>query len=164
MTPNPSINRNVKSCAFRRPVISSVRPQLEFAMAETTTVLELVLASSAQLSAWALAVTGGTVAAIVSTSYRRPEHLSWRLPFLLFIPGWSCIAYSLYAGNNLVGRFLASRMVQPERMREISSKINDLYDDQRNFLLYSLAFFGLWLIIYLITWTFTDEFRKGDGK
>ena len=133
-------------------------------MADPTPVLDYVLASSGQLTTWALAVSGGTVAAIVSTSYRRPPHLNWRLPFLLFVPGWLCIAYSLYVGNVLAGRFLASKMVQADKLRAISSHINDLYDDQRNFLLYSLAFFGLWLIVYLITWTFTEEFQKGDAK
>lgn len=133
-------------------------------MAETTSVLEHVLASSAQLTTWGLAVAGATVATIVGTSYRRPSSLAWRLPFLLFIPGWSCIAYSLYAGNRLVGAFLASRMVQPGAVRDIASKINDLYDAQRDFLLYSLVFFGLWLAIYLMTWMFTDEFEKGDAK
>jgi hypothetical protein len=133
-------------------------------VADATPVLDYVLASSGQLTAWALAVSGGTVAAIVSTSYRRPRHLKWRLPFLLFVPGWLCIAYSLYVGNILSGKFLASKMVQPDKLREISSKINDLYDDQRNFLLYSLGFFGLWLMIYLVTWTLTDEFEKGDPK
>jgi hypothetical protein len=133
-------------------------------MAEAISVLDHVLASSGQLTTWALAVVAGTVATVVSTSYRRPQHLSWRLPFLLFIPGWSCIAYSLYVGNELVGGFLASKMVQPDRLRAIASKINDLYDDQRNFLLYSLVFFGLWLIIYLVTWTFTEEFQKGESK
>ena len=133
-------------------------------MSEVAPVLDYVLASSAQLSAWGLAVAGGSVAAVVSTSYRRPQHVKWRYPFLLFIPGWSCIAYSLYAGNNLVGRFLASKMVQSDKVRDIASKINDLYDDQRNFLLYSLAFFGLWLLAYLAIWTFTDEFQKGDTK
>ena len=133
-------------------------------MADPTPVLDYVLASSAQISAWALAVAGGSVAAVLSTSYRRPSHLKWRFPYLLFIPGWSCIAYSLYSGNNLIGRFLASKMVQVEKLRDISSKINDLYDDQRNFLLYSLAFFGLWLVIYLVVWTFTEEFQTGDKK
>ena len=133
-------------------------------MADATPVLDYVLGSSAQLSAWALAVAGGSVAALLSTSYRRPERPLWRYPFLLFLPGWVCIANSLYAGNNLVGRFLASKMVSVDKLRDIASKINDLYDDQRNFLLYSLVFFGVWLAIYLAVWTFTDEFKKGDAK
>lgn len=133
-------------------------------MADLLPVLDNVLASSAQLSAWALTVAGGSVAAVVSTSYRRPHHLTWRLPYLLFVPGWACIAYSLYSGNTLVGRFLASKMVHVDKLREISSKISDLYDDQRNFLLYSLIFFGLWLVIYLGVWMFSDEFQTGDTK
>lgn len=133
-------------------------------MTESTPVLDHVLASSGQLTAWALAVVAGTVATVVSTSYRRPMNLTWRLPFLLFIPGWSCIAYSLYVGNELVGAFLASKMVPADTLRNIASNINNLYDDQRNFLLYSFVFFGLWLAIYMITWTFTDELQKGNEK
>jgi len=133
-------------------------------MTETTSVLDYVLASSGQLTTWALAVAAGTVATVVSTSYRRPRNLKWRSPFLLFIPGWSCIAYSLYMGNELVGGFLASKMVKAEKFSDIASSINNLYADQRNFLLYSFIFFGLWLFIYLITWTFTDEFQKGEEK
>lgn len=133
-------------------------------MTESTPVLDHVLASSGQLTTWALTVVAGTVATVVSTSYRRPQNLTWRLPFLLFIPGWSCIAYSLYVGNELVGGFLASKMVPANKLPAIASNINNLYDDQRNFLLYSFVFFGLWLVIYLITWTFTNEFQKGDEQ
>jgi hypothetical protein len=128
------------------------------------TILEQVTANSGQLTGWALAVAGATAITIVSTSYRRPQRLRWRLPYLLFIPGWYCVAYSLYSGNRLIGSFLAAIMVRPELRREISSEINDLYDVQRSFLLYSLVFFGVWLLIYLLTWIFDDSLYAGDKK
>lgn len=131
-------------------------------MADSTSALDYVLASSSQLTTLALAVAGTSVAAVVSTSYRRPHQLKWRYPFLLFIPGWACIAYSLYSGNQLVGSYLASKMA-PGQLATISSRVNDLYADQRNFLLYSLVFFAVWLIVYLTIWTFADEFG-GEKK
>jgi hypothetical protein len=133
-------------------------------MADATPVLDYVLTSSGQLSTWALAVAGGSVAAVVSTSYRRPKDLNWRLAFLLFIPGWSCLAYSLYAGNALVGSFLASKMVRATALPAIAANINKLYDEQRHFLLYALAFFGVWLVAYLLVWTFTDNLEKADTR
>ena len=133
-------------------------------MADIPSILKQVMDSSSQLSAWALAIGGGTVAAIVSTSYRRADSLLWRLPYLFFIPGWICIGYSLYLGNNLVGKYLASIMVRQEQIVSIASQVNDCYADQRAYLLYSLVFFGLWLLIYTISWVFTDFIHTGDNK
>lgn len=133
-------------------------------MALSASILEQVNNSSAQLTAWALAIAGGTALAIVSTSYRRPTQVFWRLPYLLFIPGWAALAVSLYWGNVLVGHFLASLMVAPELLREIAEKINIAYACQREYLLYSLIFFGAWLLFYLLTWIFNDAAYKGESK
>jgi hypothetical protein len=133
-------------------------------MSETTTVLEHVVANSGQLTTWALSVAGASVLAIVSTSYRRPARLPWRLPYLIFVPGWMCIAFSLYRGHELIGHFLASIMVSPTLLRPISQNIHNAYDDQRAYLLYGLTFFGIWLSIYLLTWVFHGTLYKQEGK
>jgi hypothetical protein len=133
-------------------------------MADIPSILRQVMDSSAQLSAWALVVGGGTVAVIVSTSYRRPDSIWWRLPYLLFLPGWAFIACSLQLGSNLVGKYLASLMVHKEQIDVIASQINDLYSDQRAYLLYSLGCFGLWLLIYLINWIFFKSFPARGNK
>jgi hypothetical protein len=133
-------------------------------MATETPVLDYVLAGSGQLSSWALAVAGASVAAVVGTSYRRPETMAWRLPFLLFIPGWLFLADSLYCGHSISGRFLAAKMVHADKVREIASKINDLYESQRTSLLVSLGFFGVWLAVYICIWVFTDELAGKEEK
>jgi hypothetical protein len=126
--------------------------------------LKQIVESSTQLSGWALAILGGTVAAIVSTSYRRPDELKLRLPYLLFLPGWSAIGYSLFLGNALSGKYLASLMVKPDQVSIIASQINDVYADQRFYLLCSLIFFGLWLTIFTMYWIFLDALQKVEKK
>ena len=133
-------------------------------MTDIPNILKQVMDSSAELSAWALAIGGGTVAVIVSTSYRRPTLLLLRLPYLLFVPGWICIAYSLYLGNKVVRKYLASIMVRQEQVASIASQVNDLYAYQRSHLLYSLIFFGVWLLIYLISWIFVESIQPGGDK
>ena len=126
-------------------------------MSDIPSILKQVMDISSQLSGWALVIGGGTVAAIVGSSYRRPGSLYYRLPYLLFIPGWMCIGYSLYLGNNLVGKYLASIMVNEKQAEVIASQVNDIYANQHSYLLYSLAFFGLWLLIYVLYWIFSKS-------
>lgn len=133
-------------------------------MVDIPSVLKEVLDSSSQLSGWALAMVGGSVVVIVSTSYRRPDALLWRLPYLLFVPGWICIAFSLYLGNKIVGKYLASLMVHQEQISNIAFQVNDIYSDQRVYFLLSLVFFGLWLLIHLISWVFVETVHAGDKK
>jgi len=132
-------------------------------MSDIPSILKQVMENSSQLSGWALVIGGGTVAVIVSTSYRRPDSLLWRLPYLLFIPGWMCLGYSLYLGNNLVGKYLASIMVEQKQAAVIASQVNDIYATQHSYLLYSLEFFGLWLLIYMLFWIFSESFHTGQN-
>lgn len=108
---------------------------------DTIAILKEIADSSAQLSTSALAIFGGSVAAILGTSYRRPLQLGWRLPFLLFVPGWICLGYSLYLGNVISGRYLAATMVKQSEWMTIAARVNDDYGSQREWLLASLMFF-----------------------
>lgn len=119
---------------------------------DTLSILKQILDSSAQLSTSALAIFGGTVAAILGTSYRRPRELRWRLPFLLFIPGWYFLGRSMYLGNTIVSRYLAATMVKQTEWIAIATRVNDDFASQRDSLLLSLFFFGVWLILYLLYW------------
>ena len=133
-------------------------------MSEIKPVLDYVLASSSELTTWALGVGAGSVATVLGTSYRRPSLISHRLPYLLFVPGWLCLAVSLNKGNDLVGRYLASKMVSAEAVKTISSGMNDLFDTQRATLLYALVFFTMWLATYLYFWIFDDSFPGKEQK
>lgn len=123
-------------------------------------LLKQVLDSSSQLSAWALAVLGGSVAAIVSASHHRPATLAARMPYFLFLPGWLFLGYSLYLGDQITGKYLASTMVRATDVAKIASQINDIYSDQRAYFLYSLASFAGWLIAYLFAWISMTTFRE----
>lgn len=123
---------------------------------DTLAILKQVADSSSQLSTTALAVFGGTVATILGTSYRRPHEIGWRLPFLLFVPGWLCLGQSLYLGNVISGRYLAATMVKEKDWMSIAARVNDDYANQGEWLLASIAFFGAWLVAYLIYWVFAN--------
>lgn len=123
---------------------------------DTLAILKQILDSSAQLSASALAIFGGTVAAILGTSYRRPRQLRWRLPFFLFVPGWFFLGRSMYLGNSIASRYLAATMVKPAEWMVIATRINDDFANQRDSLLVSLFFFGAWLASYLLYWVLSE--------
>lgn len=129
-------------------------------MVDLVQALKEVLDSSTLLSGWAVGIGGATVAVIIGTSHNRPDRLLFRLPYLLFLPGWGCIGYSIYAGNRIVGAHLATRF-SPSLISAISDQINTLYGSQRTYLLWSLAFFGIWLICYTLTWIFLKQLREG---
>lgn len=133
-------------------------------MTDLPAVLKVVVESSAQLSAWALAVGGGSVLVVVSTSYRRPVRLAVRLPYLLFFPGWAFLGYALYLGNVLSGKYLATLMVKADQIHPIASQINDIYGSQRSSLLCALTFFAAWLLIYLLRWVFEKKFHEEKMK
>lgn len=125
-------------------------------------LLKQVLDSSSQLSAWALAVLGGSVAAIVSASHHRPATFTARIPYFLFLPGWFFLGCSLYLGDQLTGKYLASTMVRTTEIAKIASQINDVYSDQRAYFLCSLASFAGWLVAYLVAWICMKTFHKEE--
>ncbi|MCK4587296.1 MAG: hypothetical protein KAU29_08135 [Gammaproteobacteria bacterium] len=133
-------------------------------MSDTLHILKEVVDNSSQLSAWALAVGAGTVAVIVSSSYHRPHSLIYRLPYLLFIPGWVSIGYSLSLGNKISSKYLASLMVNKDQIASIASNINDIFAEQQTYLFCSLIIFFIWLLTFTLTWLFTDELNNNGDK
>lgn len=125
--------------------------------------LKEVLESSIQLSGWAVGIGGATVAVIIGTSHNRPDRLLFRLPYLLFLPGWFCIGLSIYLGNKIVGAHLATRF-NSSLINQISEQINGFYGYQRTFLLWSLVFFGVWLVFYTLMWIFLKQLHEGKQK
>ena len=133
-------------------------------MTDITSVMKQVVESSSQLTTWALLVGGGSVAAIVSTSYRRPLLLKFRMPYLLFIPGWCALGYSLYSGDLIMRMHLAMHMVSTTVASKIPQDINNAYRDQQIFLFVALGFFATWLLLYLLNWVFSNSLSDGEKK
>ena len=126
--------------------------------------MKAVVESSAQMSAWALAIFAGTVLAMVSSSYRRPSELRWRLPYLLYIPGWAFLGQSMFFGTKVHGKYLAALHIEEALHREAAMGMNGVYAQQQDTFLIALFFFTGWLLIYTIIWTFFDIIETKGGK
>ncbi len=103
-------------------------------------------------------IIAGSIAVIVGTSYLRPKKLLWRLPYLLFIPGWVFIFLSIYNGDNISRRYMAAVLINnDESLMKIGQAINADYDAQLSNFGYGLIGFAIWLFIFLLWWIFDNE-------
>jgi len=119
--------------------------------------LKSMAENSRSLMGWALTIIGGSILAIVSTSYLRPLSRKIRLVYLLFIPGWVLVGWSLYYGDSISRRnnaatFMSSR----QKLSEIGGLMNREFDYQLTLFKYGLLVFSIWLLIYLIWWVAVD--------
>lgn len=116
-----------------------------------------IIADAAQVNTtWALALLGGSIAVSAGTSYVSPKIRRWRLMYLLFVPGWIGLAISIYYGNSIIRRHVASRIVDEAYLFEILRLMNSEYGDQQWWLIFAVVFFSAWLIIYMLWWTFVN--------
>ena len=100
--------------------------------------LKAILDNSGTLVSWALAVVGGSVAALIGSSYERPKTWRGRLIYLLF-PLISRIVY--LCGRANFSRFIAAQVKpDPENVRNILMLMNDDFHFQLLMLQMGLAF------------------------
>jgi uncharacterized membrane protein len=112
---------------------------------------------SATLTTWALAILGGTIAAIIGSDYLQPTG-RMKLVYLLFIPGWVLLARSLYFGDQLNSSFMASALSNNvDMVMTIGMNMDQELLKQRQYLSYALSIFGIWLICFLLWWIFTNR-------
>ena len=114
--------------------------------------LEQVNINSVQLVTWSLAIIAGSVATIVSTSYLRPISKAFRHIYWIFIPGWISLGSSIYYGDKISRRFIASKLVQEQDLMKIATSMNQDYACQRLMLGFGLLLFALWLVAFLCWW------------
>lgn len=120
---------------------------------------------SATFATWSLTVIGASVLAIISTSYLRPVRKTIRYAYFLFIPGWICLAVSLFEGNMIARRLAAAYFTAPTNksiLLEIGLNVNKEFGRQIDYFKSGLAFFALWLIVYLIWWVVGDWKLKNE--
>lgn len=124
--------------------------QLLTILKETATIAEAT-------NRLALLVFGGSVAALVSTSYLQPKERKVRLVYLLFVPGWFALMWAMYRGHQVSNVYLSAMHVANKP--ELYYKLQVLWqlEEQSAALYLSLVPFSLWLVIFLIWWI-----RKGE--
>jgi hypothetical protein len=119
--------------------------------------LKSMAENSRNLMGWGLTIIGGSILAIISTSYMRPLNRRIRLVYLLFIPGWILVGLSLYYGDSISRRYTAAAfMISRERVSDIGSLMNRDFGSQLTFFNYGLVVFSIWLLIYLVWWVVMD--------
>jgi hypothetical protein len=117
------------------------------------------------LSQWDLLILGGSLVVIVSTSYYRPQSIKIRAAYFLFIPIWFCLALSVYQGiavqRSYVAYLIASRSTPTKQLLDqIAENITSATRSQIFALETALLFGGLWLLIYLVWWVFTNQSKE----
>jgi hypothetical protein len=117
---------------------------------------------SQTLMGWALTILAASIVAIVSTSYLRPGSWKARLIYLLFIPGWVCLWFSLHSGNDTSRGYRAAAFAQARpRLLEVGGGMNHDFSKQLRYFEVSIAFFSLWLLGFIVWWVF---FQKPGTK
>ncbi len=128
--------------------------------------LKAILDNSATLVNWSLAVIGGSVAAIIGSSYERPKKWRGRLMYLLFPLAWIFLGLSVCAAQQISGRLIAAQLVSdPEAIRNILIHMNNDFRCQWSMLgggLSVLFVWLLWFLVWLIFWA-TEGSEKKDS-
>ena len=118
--------------------------------------LDAISKSADTLGGWALAIFGGSILTVLSTSYSRPDSLRVRLLYFLFLPAWGLLGWSMYHGHATTRRVIVAKM-DANKIGVLAEKINKHYIDQQDYLTYALVFLVAWLVIYLGWWIFHSE-------
>ncbi len=122
--------------------------------------LQLLANNSNEYTSWALLIIGGSILAIVSTSYIRPVNEKIRLIYLLFLPGWASLIYSIYNGDLIIRNYISLTLLNRNadgfvnNLAGISYDINLFLESQLDSFRFGLGFFSLWLLLFLMWWVF----------
>ncbi len=124
----------------------------------TDKALELAASFSQSLSQWSYIVLGGSVAIILRDLKYRPKDNLIRHSFWVFIPGWVCLAFSIYEGIRVQQRYVARWMNPSPQINEIVEKFSRHTLLQIRSMEIGLFCFALWLSFFLVRWiTYRDE-------
>ena len=132
---------------------ASAAPDMKFFEAATG------LANS--LTSWAFLMMGGSIVAILGTSYYRPRSLAVRCAYFAFIPAWFYLAWSIYAGTRVQSVYLAALFSRAPDIPQLKATLNGDALSQIRRMETGLGFFGLWLTVYLLWWVFNKEVKEG---
>ncbi|RVU02822.1 hypothetical protein EOD41_02475 [Mucilaginibacter limnophilus] len=114
---------------------------------------KLINEESNRLITWSLSIAGGSILAMISTSYVRPEGIYLYL-YLLFPIGWILLSVSLYFGELATRIYIAGATVNNssiEDIKQIGREADIKFARQLTYLRWGVFVFFLWLVSYL-TW------------
>lgn len=120
-------------------------------------LFEAATSLSNTLTSWSFVMIGGSILAIIGTSYYRPRATLVRVGYLAFAPAWFCLSWSVYEGTRVQGVYLAALFQQRPQLIQLRAALNQDALAQINWMGCGLLFFVVWLVIYLFWWVFNNE-------
>ena|SRR5689334_2044494 len=140
--------------ALSEPAASSATPDYE----RISTGLKALVDISTGLNGWALLILAGTLAVMLSTSYRKPP-FPYRLIFLVVLPPLWYLVRVLERGNHVQSTYVA--MLLRPRVDQIArdhlAEANTALADQVRFFEIAVVLIAVWLALYLMWWIFLDR-------
>ena len=132
-----------------------------------------------------------TLAIILTTSYVKPVAKKWKIIYLVFIPGWLFLYFSISNNVKLNRSALMAQVIYNDidsfkKYNKIDSvaisdtvsvinkkvtnlnqtfvEVNSSFSRQLNFFKCSLIAFAIWLLAYLFWWIFFDKLIQNENK
>jgi hypothetical protein len=129
----------------------------------TAKALEAAAAFCQSLTQWTFVIIGGSLLAVVGTSYYRPAQLWIRSMYILFLPSWIFLARSIYFGIRTQEAYVAYLLVTSTTLQGAAFAINQ--DAEKQIWCMELGLLGLsiWLVLYLIWWIFEKRINLARG-
>lgn len=106
---------------------------------------------SNRLISWALLVFAGSLLAVLSADYIKPEG-EYRKIYLLCIPGWGFLTASIALGQLITRNYLAGLVTG--NWDSIKGIVNLRFARQIHFFIIALVLFGIWLAAVVLFWIF----------
>ncbi len=125
--------------------------------------LEAAVSFAQALAQWEFVLIGGSLVVLVGTSHRHPTSRPKRAAYLLFLPGWFCLSWSIYLGTQAQGAYLAYLLVPVTTLEGATQRLNEDIGNQIRWMFYGLAFFFVWLVLYLFWWIFSKRGTEGQS-
>lgn len=133
------------------------------AMEAFLAALNEIADASSQLTTWALAMLGTSIAVVIGSSHYSPLGRKWRSFYFLLAPAWLFLLWSVWAGSELSRSYLAALFTKRAAQERAFNRINECFQHQLDYLLYGVITFGLWLMAYLFWWVvLRGVSRKGE--
>lgn len=122
---------------------------------------EAVVSFAQSLAQWEFVIIGASVLVLVGTSYNRPRPMLIRAFYLLFLPAWGCLAYSIYRGMRAQAAYLAYLLLPVTTIAGATRTLNKDIQAQILWMWSGLICFSIWLVAYLLWWTFFKRPAEG---
>ncbi len=133
-------------------------------MAPDLKIFEAATALANTLTSWAFVMIGSSILVVLGTSYYRPTSKLVRISYLMFLPAWGFLSWSVYAGTRVQSVYLAALYQRAPKVDMLKDVLNTDAIAQIDRMELGLLCFGVWLTSYLFWWIFHTDPAKEPAK